>query len=115
VSKQFTRNQARRSKPQPRVRLTRGSRSPGRAEKRLAAGEKPETLDTWQIVSTPSGKQFRYAKALPVQQLCLTCHGDPASIPDGVKARLAAEYPLDKATGYAPGMVRGIVSIKRAL
>jgi type IV secretory pathway TrbL component len=84
-------------------------------EKRLAAGEKPETLDTWQIVSTPGGKQFRYAKALPVQQLCLTCHGDPAAIPAGVKARLAAEYPLDKATGYAPGMVRGIVSIKRSL
>ena len=84
-------------------------------EQRLAAGEKPETLDTWQIVSTPTGKQFRYAKALPVQQLCLTCHGDQASIPDGVKARLAAEYPLDKATGYAPGMVRGIISIKRPL
>jgi len=32
-----------------------------------------------------------------------------------VKARLAAEYPLDKATGYGPGMVRGIVSVKRAL
>lgn len=84
-------------------------------EKRLAAGEKPETLDTWQIVSTPTGKQFRYAKALPVLPLCLTCHGDPAAIPDGVKARLAADYPLDKATGYAPGMVRGIVSIKRSL
>lgn len=84
-------------------------------EKRLAAGEKPETLDTWQVVGTPGGKQFRYAKALPVQPLCLTCHGDPAAIPDGVKARLAADYPLDKATGYAPGMVRGIVSIKRAL
>ena len=84
-------------------------------EKRMAAGEKPETLDTWQVVSTPTGKQFRYAKALPVQPLCLTCHGDAAAIPDGVKARLAAEYPLDKATGYAPGMVRGIVSVKRAL
>lgn len=84
-------------------------------EKRLAAGEKPETLDTWQIVSTPTGKQFRYAKALLVQPLCLNCHGDPAAISDGVKARLAAEYPLDKATGYAPGMVRGIVSIKRTL
>jgi hypothetical protein len=84
-------------------------------EKRLTAGEKPETLDTWQIVSTPTGKQFRYAKALPVQPLCLTCHGDPAAIPDGVKARLAAEYPQDKATGYGPGMVRGIISIKRAL
>jgi len=84
-------------------------------EKRMAAGEKPETLDTWQVVSTPNGKQFRYAKALPVQPLCLTCHGDPATIADGVKARLAAEYPLDKATGYAPGMVRGIISIKRNL
>lgn len=84
-------------------------------EKRLAAGEKPETLDTWQVVSTPTGKQFRYAKALPVQPLCLTYHGDAAAIPDGVKARLAVEYPLDKATGYAPGMVRGIVSVKRAL
>jgi len=84
-------------------------------EKRMAAGEKPETLDTWQVVSTPTGKQFRYAKALPVQPLCLTCHGDPATIADGVKARLAAEYPLDKATGYSPGMVRGIISIKRNL
>jgi type IV secretory pathway TrbL component len=84
-------------------------------EKRLAAGEKPETLDTWQIVSTPAGRQFRFAKALPVQPVCLNCHGDPAAISDGVKARLAAEYPQDKATGYSAGMVRGIISIKRAL
>ena len=84
-------------------------------EKRLAAGEKPETLETWQVVETPAGKQFRYAKALPVQTMCLTCHGNPAEIPDAVKARLATDYPLDKATGYAPGMIRGIVSIKRTL
>jgi len=32
-----------------------------------------------------------------------------------VKARLAADYPQDKATGYAAGMVRGIITIKRAL
>jgi hypothetical protein len=84
-------------------------------EKRLAAGEKPETLETWQVVSTPAGKVFRYAKALPVQPVCLICHGDPAKIADGVKARLAVDYPFDKATGYAPGMVRGIVSVQRAL
>lgn len=40
---------------------------------------------------------------------------NPAGIPDGVKARLAADYPLDKATGHAPGMARGIVSIRRSL
>lgn len=84
-------------------------------EQRLAAGEAAATLDTWAVVATPAGKQFRYARALPVQPVCLTCHGDPASIPDSVKARLAAEYPLDKATGYAPGMVRGIVSISQPL
>jgi hypothetical protein len=82
-------------------------------EKRLAAGEKPETLDTWQVVDTPSGKQFRYAKAVPVQPVCLVCHGE--AIPDGVKARLAADYPNDKATGYQAGMLRGIISIRRLL
>lgn len=82
-------------------------------EKRLAGGEKPETLETWQVVKTSSGKEFRYAKALVTQPVCLTCHGE--NIADGVKAKLAAEYPHDKATGYSAGMVRGIVSIKRPL
>lgn len=82
-------------------------------EKRLASGEKPETLDTWQVVKTSSGKEFRYAKALVTQPLCLTCHGE--NVADGIKARLAAEYPNDKATGYSAGMVRGIVSIRRPL
>lgn len=84
-------------------------------EKRLAAGEKPETLETWQIVSTADGKAFRYAKALPMQPLCLTCHGAPEAIPEGVKARLAVDYPLDKAVGYTPGALRGMVSISRPL
>lgn len=82
-------------------------------EKRLSAGEKPETLETWQVVKTSGGNEFRYAKALVTQQVCLTCHGE--NIPEGLKAKLAAEYPNDKATGYGPGMVRGIISIKRTL
>jgi len=44
-----------------------------------------------QVVSTPKGKQFRYAKA-----------------------GLATEYPR-QGPGYGPGMVRGIVSTKRTL
>lgn len=82
-------------------------------EKRLAAGEKPETLDTWQVVDTPKGKVFRYAKGLPVGAVCLNCHGE--TITDGVKAKLATEYPNDKATGYKAGMLRGLISIKRPL
>jgi hypothetical protein len=82
-------------------------------EKRLAAGEKPETLDTWQVVDTPKGPVFRYAKALPVAAVCLNCHGE--TITDPVKAKLAAEYPGDKAVGYKAGMLRGLISIQRPL
>lgn len=84
-------------------------------EQRLAAGEKPETLDMSAIVDTPDGKLYRYAKALPTQAVCLNCHGDPEKLSPEVKARLAADYPDDKAVGYSTGMLRGILSIKKAL
>jgi len=82
-------------------------------EQRLAAGEQPQTLDMWQVVDTPSGKLFRYAKALPTAAVCLNCHGE--NLADPVKAKLAADYPHDQATGYKAGMVRGIISIKKPL
>lgn len=84
-------------------------------DKRLAGGEKPETLDTYAVVDTPDGKVFRYAKALVTQPLCVTCHGAPENLADAIKARLAAEYPNDKAVGYAPGMIRGVISMKKPL
>lgn len=84
-------------------------------EKRLAAGEKPETLDMSVVVDTPEGKMFRYAKALPTQAVCLNCHGDPDKLSPEVKAKIATEYPNDKAVGYSAGMLRGILSIKKAL
>jgi hypothetical protein len=84
-------------------------------EKRLAAGEKPETLDMHAVVDTPDGKVFRYAKALVTQPICLNCHGDPDKMPPDVKASLAAEYPDDKAVGYSAGMIRGVLSIKKPL
>ncbi len=84
-------------------------------EKRLAAGEKPETLEVSTVVSAPAGKTFRYAKALVTQPMCLICHGTPEFIPESVKAGIASEYPLDKAVGYGPGMIRGIISVSKAL
>jgi len=84
-------------------------------EKRLAAGEKPETLDLHGVVNTPDGKVFRYAKALVTQPACLNCHGAAEKLSPEVKATLAAEYPNDKATGYSAGMIRGVLSIKKAL
>ncbi|OYY92427.1 MAG: cytochrome c family protein [Hydrogenophilales bacterium 28-61-23] len=84
-------------------------------EQRLAAGEKPETLDTHSVVNTPDGKVFRYAKALVMQPVCVNCHGAAENLSPEVKAKLATEYPEDKATGYTPGMIRGVLSIKKSL
>ncbi len=84
-------------------------------EQRLAAGEKPETLETHGVVNTPDGKVFRYAKALVTQPACLNCHGPAENLSPDVKAKLATEYPDDKAIGYTAGMIRGILSIKKSL
>lgn len=83
---------------------------------RLAtAGAKLETLERTEIVNEPQGRFLRYLKAIPVQPQCLACHGSRESLPDTVKAKLAAEYPHDRATGYSPGQIRGGVSIKQLL
>ena len=83
-------------------------------DRRVAKGEKADALEYAEIVSEPQGKYFRYAKAIAVEPLCLTCHGARDTLPDAVKAQLASDYPFDKATGFSMGQVYGIVSIKRA-
>lgn len=60
------------------------------------------------------GKQsrtFLFAQPIVVQPLCLTCHGDPATIPPDVREALRKTYPDDRAVGYRAGDLRGIVSI----
>jgi hypothetical protein len=84
-------------------------------DQRAAAGENPATLESGQIVSENGAKVYRYMKALPVQGLCLSCHGAPEKISPAVKARLNERYPKDSATGYSLGQVRGAMTIKRPL
>lgn len=81
-------------------------------ERRLASGEKVEVLEYSETTSEPTGQYFRYMKALAIQPLCLSCHGSAESIPEGVKAELAAHYPRDQATGYVVGAIRGAVAVK---
>lgn len=82
-------------------------------EKRVAQGEKIETLEHAEVVHEPAGHFFRYMRAIPVTAACLACHG--SNLSDGVKAQLAAEYPQDKGADYQVGQVRGAVSLKKAL
>ena len=84
-------------------------------EEQAAQGAKPETLERAEVVIEPRGRFFRYMKAIPVQPLCLACHGAKDAISAPVKARLAADYPHDNATGYTLGQLRGAVTIKQPL
>ncbi len=84
-------------------------------DRRAASGEKAETLEYAEVVAEPQGRYYRYMKAIPVQPLCLACHGTEDTISLEVKQRLQAEYPHDRATGYSLGQIRGAVTVKRPI
>ncbi len=83
-------------------------------EKRMEK-ENPANMEFAEVVTEPQGKYFRYMKAIPVQDICLKCHGSDDTTAPNVKDALKAEYPHDKATGYTLGQIRGGFSIKRPL
>lgn len=97
-------------------RATRKPRNPAN----LAAGWQAEALAafeqraqagtlagaTW-TKTLPDGSTA-YAEPLVIQPLCVTCHGPADALAPDVAQALAARYPADQATGYAPGELRGI-------
>lgn len=59
------------------------------------------------------GDTILYNKPIFIaSELCLNCHGPKEELSEGVKALLAKKYPEDKATGYKPGDLRGMWSLK---
>jgi len=78
-------------------------------DKRAAAGEPPAQLEKGERVDN----EYRYVKALPVQPLCLGCHGPVDQLTPAVKSALAQHYPNDLATGYSVGQIRGAISVRK--
>lgn len=76
-------------------------------------GEDLATMDYSEVVNEGGHKTFRYMKAIPVQDLCLTCHGTKLK-PD-VVASLKKLYPTDRATGYKVGDLRGAFTLSKKL
>ena len=76
---------------------------------RKAAGENPAALEVGEFTEKDGTPVFRYMKAIPTAPLCLNCHG--AQLAPEVAAKLHALYPEDRATGFAPGDLRGAFTI----
>jgi hypothetical protein len=81
-------------------------------EARIAKGEKAADLANAEIVEQ-NGRVFRFIKAIPTGQVCLTCHGENVA-PD-LKRKIAALYPRDQATGFKEGEMRGVFTLKKTL
>lgn len=84
-------------------------------DRRAAAGENAKAMEKGEVVSAGGQKTYRYMKALPTADVCLSCHGGQADLTPAVRAKLAALYPQDKAVGYAVGQIRGAITIKKPL
>lgn len=53
------------------------------------------------------GKFYTMHPIRVTQRLCLSCHGDAATLDKKAAAEIARLYPQDKATGYRLGDLRG--------
>ncbi len=84
-------------------------------DRRAAAGESPKTIERGEVVTENGARTYRYMKALPVAEPCLACHGPQDKLDPAVREKLGALYPADRGTGYAVGMIRGAITLKKPL
>ena len=75
-------------------------------------GALTDTLEIFEVVMEDSVRVFRYMKPILVGELCLSCHGERATMKELVNDAIRVRYPNDKAFGYKAGDLRGAVSVR---
>ncbi len=84
-------------------------------DERVARGEKADGMEQYEVVNEPSGRFLRYLRALPMQPVCMNCHGPADQISESIRSQIGHDYPHDKATGFQLGRIRGGVTYKKPL
>jgi len=82
-------------------------------EKRHAAGEDVQSIAYAETTESDGQKTFRFMKAIPTSEICLTCHG--ADIQPDIASAIDAVYPDDEAKGYELGDIRGAFTLSKPL
>lgn len=77
---------------------------------RAGAGEDIASLVSMQTESLPAGVAARFARAIPVEEGCLACHGK--TVKPEIAAALREHYPNDQATGFSAGELRGLLWVE---
>ena len=74
---------------------------------RKSAGEDLAKMEWGQ----QQGANIRYMKTIPMKGLCLNCHG--MTVDASLKNHIKELYPLDTATGFKIGDIRGAFSLQK--
>ena len=80
---------------------------------RAAGGESLDKMERVALVERDGVRAYRYMRAIPVSEVCLTCHG--ADIEPELKAKIEAFYPEDRATDFALDELRGAFTVTETL
>jgi hypothetical protein len=80
---------------------------------KIKKGAPVKGLEETAVVNLNGKSAFRYMKAIPVSNACLTCHG--RKISGSVATAINDHYPSDQATGYRKGELRGAVTLYKYL
>lgn len=78
-------------------------------EQRHRSGEEIAKLEYYEETESNGRQIFRYMKAIPTSELCLTCHGKHIS--NEIISILHERYPEDRARGFEAGDIRGAFTI----
>jgi hypothetical protein len=82
-------------------------------QRQKAEGKDIGSLVWSETVSVNGEQEFRFMKAIPTGKICLMCHGTQISPETG---RILTDlYPMDRATGYSEGDIRGAFVVSRQL
>jgi hypothetical protein len=102
------------------LRVRNPANAPDDLERAVMAGFASELAQVPTSASAPpeavieirsrQGIDRRYLRAIPMQPLCLTCHGE--QLAPEVAAAVARDYPQDAAKGFTPGQLRGAVTVR---
>jgi len=84
-------------------------------EQKKQAGISIGKLEYSEVIKTDTTLEYRFMKAIPIKSVCLKCHGDESHIAAPVAAALKQQYPLDNATQFKAGDIRGAFSVNRTV
>lgn len=74
-----------------------------------------EAQDWSEVVATDGGHELRWMRPIRLLPMCTQCHGNSDEILPATRAAIRARYPDDQAIDFAPGDLRGAVTVRAPL